>query len=238
MRPLAVQPVRRASEQVADQLRTRVLSGALPAGTRLPLETELAQQFGVSRATMREALRALAAQRLIRTVKGPGGGNFVTLPTVGNISEIVESGLALVTATHGVTLDEFLEAREVLETRAARLAAQRRSPENVERLRAAIPVEPLKLPTPDQFILNRDFHSEVLSAAGNTLLYLAAQPIFTVLQSNLERSKLGAKVQRGINEQHRGLVASIEAGDADEAEERMRVHLTFLRPAYERAWRS
>src|SRR5262249_39390633 len=82
-------------------------------------ESELARRFGVSRPTVREALRSLAAQRLIRTTKGPGGGNFVTPPTVRTVSELLESGLSLIATAEEGSLDEFLEVREVLETRAA-----------------------------------------------------------------------------------------------------------------------
>jgi DNA-binding FadR family transcriptional regulator len=235
---MTVQPVRRAYEQVADQLRGLILSGSLAPGTRLPLEAELAREFAVSRATVREALRSLSAQRLIRTSKGPGGGNFVTLPTVGNISDVVQASLALLTETHAVSLDDFLEARAVLETRAARLAAERRTDDDLRRLHETIPTEPLRLPTPDQFAQNRDFHAEVLNAARNALLYIAAQPVFSVLQNNLERSKLGTRVHRAINEQHRELAALIEARDGDGAEECMQAHLEYLRPAYERAWRA
>jgi GntR family transcriptional repressor for pyruvate dehydrogenase complex len=237
MERVDVQPIRRAYEQVADQLRAQILAGTLAPGDRLPPEATLANDFGVSRATVREALRSLAAQRLVRTVKGPGGGNFVTLPTVGGISEFVQASLALLSETHTVTLDEFLEARDVLETRAVRLAAERRTDEHIRRLREAIPAEPLKLATHDQFTHNRDFHAEVLSAAGNPLLTIAALPVFSVLSNNLERSKLGTKVHRAINDQHRELAALIEEGDGDAAAESMHEHLEYLRPAYERAWR-
>ena len=79
--------VRKGYEQVADQIRELIISGTIERGERLPNETALASEFGVSRATVREALRLLAAQDLIRTAKGAGGGSYVTLPTVDRISE-------------------------------------------------------------------------------------------------------------------------------------------------------
>jgi GntR family transcriptional repressor for pyruvate dehydrogenase complex len=232
----SVDPVRPAYEQVAEQLRAMILSGSLPPGSRLPLESELGRRFGVSRPTVREALRSLGAQRLIRTTKGPGGGNFVTPPTVRTVSELVESSLSLIARAENVSLEEFLEVREVLEIRAAKLAAERRTPEHLERLRATIPDEPLRLATENQFAHNRDFHAEMLTAAGNTLLYLAAQPIFLVLQTKLDRSTLGPRVHRAINEQHRELTRAITDGNPDEAADLMGEHLAYLRPAYERAW--
>ena len=66
--------MRKAYEQVADQLRELIVTGELAPGERLPTETVLAREFGVSRATVREALRLLAAQGLIRTAKGAAAG--------------------------------------------------------------------------------------------------------------------------------------------------------------------
>jgi len=227
----------KAYEVVAGRLREQILDGELPQGTRLPNETVLAAEFGVSRATVREALRLLAAQNLIRTAKGAGGGSYVTVPSADHISESLRSGLDLLAVAEDVTLEELLEARELLEVPAARLAALRRSQEDLERLRGAIPPQPLRLATREQFALNKDFHSVVIEASRNTLLCIAAQPVFSVLQTHLARSRLGRRFHRAINEHHRAITAAIAAGDARAAEREMRSHLQFLRPFYEKAWR-
>src|SRR5581483_9186532 len=215
-------------ELVAERLRDRVVHGELQPGERLPNEAALAVHFGVSRATIREALRVLAAQNLIRTSKGAGGGSYVTLPSVGGVSEFVQSSISLLADADDVTLEELLEARELLEVPAARLAARRRD---------AIPDQPLRLGTQRQFVCNQDFHLAVIEGSRNALLTIAAQPVFAVLQRNLARSKLGARFHRTINQHHRAITAAIEAGDADAAGSEMYSHLEFLRPYYERAWR-
>ena len=220
------------------RLREQILEGVLEEGLRLPKETVLAEDFGVSRATIREALRLLTAQNLIRTAKGAGGGSFVTVPSVDHISESLRSGIGLLATADDLTLEELLETRELLEVPAARLAARRRSEDDLVLLQASIPDRPLQLPTKEQFVYNRDFHSCVIAACGNTLLSIAAQPVFAVLQRNLARSKLGARFHRTINEHHRAIAAAIEAGDADAAGGEMYDHLEYLRPYYERAWRS
>ena len=110
-----------------------------------------------------------------------------------------------------MTLEELLEVRELLEVPAAELAARRRDGEQVERLRAAIPGEPLRLGTQEQFVYNADFHSIVIEACGNVLLSIAAQPIFAVLQTHLARSRLGRKFHVAINEHHREIADAIEA---------------------------
>jgi len=234
---MSVRRVRKAYEQVADQLRELIVSGKLERGERLPNETVLAREFGVSRATVREALRLLTAQSLIRTAKGAGGGTYVTLPTVDHVSEFLNSALELLAAAEHVTLDELLEAREALEVPAARMAALRRSDRHVEQLEAAIPPDPGKLAPNEQFVYNADFHTSVIEASGNGFLMMAAQPLFSILQTQLARSSLGARFHKGINDQHRAIVAAIDSGDADRAERDMRLHLEWLRPHYERTWR-
>src|SRR5437870_13803806 len=119
------------------ELRTRVVAGTLPPGSRLPNEEVLAREFGVSRATLREALRSLAAQDLIRTAKGAGGGSYVTLPSVEGVSSFLHSSITLMADANDVSLENLLEARELLEVPAARLAARRRSETQLELLRGA-----------------------------------------------------------------------------------------------------
>jgi DNA-binding FadR family transcriptional regulator len=230
--------VRKAYEQVADQLRDLILSGELEPGARLPTEQTLARDFGVSRATVREALRVLATQNLIRTTKGATGGSFVILPTADHISDFLSSNISLLSQTETVSLDEFLELREFLEVPAARLAARRHTPEALERLQAAIPGHPRDLGTEEQFIYNKDFHSQVVLASENTLLSIAVQPIFSVMQTNLSRSALGRRFHDQINDDHRAIATAIAAGDEDAAAEEMHRHLAYLRPFYEKAWRS
>jgi DNA-binding FadR family transcriptional regulator len=234
---MPVRRVRKAYEQVNDQLRELIVSGGLAPGERLPNEAVLAREFGVSRATVREALRILTAQNLIRTTKGAGGGSYVTLPTVDHISEFLRGNLKLLSESDHVTLEEFLELRELIEVPAARLAAERASQADVDRLRETIPEQPLRMTTQEQFIYNKGFHTVIVEACGNTLLYIATQPVFSVLQTHLARSTLGRSFHSSINEHHRAILAAIASGDADGAAEQMRTHLEYLRPAYERAWR-
>ena len=105
------------------------------------------------------------------------------MPSAGQLSESLRSGIDLLTAADDLTLEELLEARELLEVPAARLAARRRTDEDLLMLDAAIPDRPLHLPMQEQFVYNRDFHSCVIAACGNTLLSIAAQPVFAVLQT-------------------------------------------------------
>jgi DNA-binding FadR family transcriptional regulator len=227
----------KAYEQVAAALRARVVAGELAPGARLPTEMMLAAEFGVSRATVREALRLLAAESLIRTAKGATGGSYVTVPSADHLTASLRSGIGLLADARDVSLEQLLEARQLLEVPAARLAAARRREEDLERLQATIPGRPLDLGAQEQFAYNADFHSIVLEASGNVLLAIAARPVFDVLQTRLVRSNLGARFHRTINAHHRSIAAAIAAGDDDAAGGEMHDHVEFLRPFYERAWR-
>ena len=138
LRAMKVERIRKAYEQVADQLLSMINSGELKPGDRLPSEAELAADFGVSRTTVREALRILATRNLIHTRKGMAGGHFIVEPTVGSISEFLVANYGLLTAANTVTLEHLLQAREMIEGPAAAIAAR-----NARRRRSReAPLEP------------------------------------------------------------------------------------------------
>lgn len=230
--------VRKSYEQVADQLRDLIVTGRLPQGGRLPTEAVLAREVGVSRATVREALRLLAAQGLIRTAKGQGGGSYATMPTVDHISQALSSNITLLADARDLTLEELIEARVLLEVPAARLAARRRAEGDVDRLRATIPADRPALGTQEEFVHNRDFHATLIECCGNRLLQIAAQPVFSALQTSLSRSGLPRVFHRSIHAHHLLIAEAIDAGDEDGAASEMDDHLAFLVPYYEKAWRA
>lgn len=235
---LPLRRVRKSYEQVADQLRSLIVTGDLPQGGRLPTETELARELGVSRATVRESLRLLAAQGLVRTLKGQTGGSYVTLPTFDHISESLGSSISLLADARDLTLEELIEVRELLEVPAARLAARRRRDGDVERLRATIPADRPALDTQAEFVHNRDFHATLIDCCENRLLRIAAQPVFSALQTSLSRSGLPRVFHRSIHAHHARIVEAVEAGDEDAAAAEMHEHLAFLVPYYEKAWKA
>lgn len=232
-----LQRVRKAYEQVYDQLRELIMHGELERGQRLPGEAALAREFGVSRGTVREALRLLAAQNLIRTAKGAGGGSFVTLPTADHVSEVLQANIRLLNESREVSAQDMLEARELLEAFAARMAARRRHKDDLDRLRACIIEDPLELGTERQHARNTAFHRALLEASGNTLLAIAAQPVFAILQTNMRRREIERGTLAQVNDDHRHILAAVEEGDADAAEQCMREHLAMLRETYVRLWK-
>jgi DNA-binding FadR family transcriptional regulator len=232
----AVRTRQKAYEEVAAELRRQIVDGDRPNGERLPNENALAAQYGVSRATIREALRLLTAQDLIRTAKGAGGGSYVQAPSPRSIADFLRGSFNVLSAAEHLTVEELLEARELLEVPAARLAAARRVGEDVARLREAIRAGGQKTDADAEFAYNKDFHAVVLDACGNTLLAIAAQPVFTVLMTGFDRTSLGARFHQAVRSQHREIADAIDKGDGDLAGTLMHDHLEYLRPTYEKLW--
>ncbi len=186
---MKVERIRKAYEQVADQLLAMINSGELKPGDRLPSEAELAADFGVSRTTVREALRILATRNLIHTRKGMAGGHFIVEPTVGSISEFLVANYGLLTAANTVTLEHLLQAREMIEGPAAAIAARNRDDDDLEKLRTSLSDDISAVSEADALAKFRNFHLFLLEATKNQLLVVAAAPIFTVLQSTIVRRR-------------------------------------------------
>jgi GntR family transcriptional regulator, transcriptional repressor for pyruvate dehydrogenase complex len=235
-----------AHEQVAAHIRQSILSGELGPGARLPNEIELAETFGVSRTTIREALGGLVGQGLIVKTRGLTGGSYVAEPSIDQLSETMQVGLHLLGRSEGISVEEFVEIRELLEVPAARLAAERRTDEDLVQLAATIP--PVEKSHPDsrgrrvgdlhRHRADRWFHTAVVDICRNRLLTLAAEPIFIVLQQQMMARRYGVTYHREIIHQHRDIAAAIEAGDPDRSGELMREHLEWLRPSYRMVWQA
>ena len=114
-----------ASEQVALEIRRYLARRDLRPGERLGTEQELAAEFGVSRPTLREALRLLAGSHLVRASRGPGGGIFVARTAEQGMSQSLSDAIAMMLETRAVSLQELLEARLLLEVPLAGQAAYR-----------------------------------------------------------------------------------------------------------------
>src|ERR671911_2622595 len=142
-RPLAhdAKPIRGASEQVAVLIQHHIQREDLRPDDFLGREEDLAAQFGVSRPTLREALKLLASGNLIRANKGPGGGIFVAHTADQGVRRSLSDSLDMMVETGAVSLEELLDARMLLEVPVAGLAALQAGEETLDRLRAALAAE-------------------------------------------------------------------------------------------------
>jgi DNA-binding FadR family transcriptional regulator len=220
-----------AYRQVADQLRSLIVSGQLGPGDRLPSEAELSEMFGVSRGTVREALRALSSRDLVITTRGSTGGTFVAHVQPSAVADYLETSIGLMSGHH-LSVTEILEARELLEVPAAGLAAERCTEEGARELHSALDTEIAVRERGALFIEHRHFHVVVLETARNGLLGLMTEPVFRVLQERLTRPGLEEEVWQGVGSDHADIAERIVAGDATGAREAMSAHLLRLRDIY------
>jgi DNA-binding FadR family transcriptional regulator len=215
-------PIRptRASSDVIAQIRRAILSGQYRPGDRLPTEREMAQQFGVSRVTVRDALRALEANGLVRVKVGGQGGPYVSEPDIALLSDSIGTHLHL----RGTTFQELAEARQALETTAAQLAAQRATDEDLAALEAAIhgPIQPPADPAASSL----DFHTALMVAAHNQALLAMFRATRALIQQAFDALHAQQPdMADAARKTHGELYAAIAARQADRAAELMRSHL-------------
>ena|SRR5690242_13120015 len=217
--------VRTASDVLADRLRAQILAGELPAGTQLPVERELAERTGVSRTVVREALKALAREGLVRTRVGRNGGTVVTRPDTGSIVRSLDQ----FAQAGDVPLHALLEARELVEPLCAGLAASRRSEEQLAELEAIHERLTAARSQADAEPENIRWHVAVARASGNELLASFVEGLAGVRKAGTENRHLSARMRVQVVEAHAAIMAAIRAGDADAASRRMRRHITAYR---------
>jgi GntR family transcriptional regulator, transcriptional repressor for pyruvate dehydrogenase complex len=216
------------SDEVAQRLRAQIQTEGLRPGDRLGREEDLARRFGVSRPTLREAVRALSSAHLVRVNKGPGGGIFVAATPEQGIGRSVSDAVASMLESEALTIEELLETRLLLEVPLAGLAAQRAGDAEIEQLDALIREAGQTLPEVDAAV-----HRSVARIARNSLAAAFTDWIVEVLLAPLHELVAPAAVEEVIVEQHRDLLRAVRRGDPAAAERAMREHLTYLRDLVE-----
>ena len=199
------------------------------SGDRLGTEQGLAAEFGVSRPTLREALRLLASSHLIRASRGPRGGIFVASTPNEGIGRSLSESISTMLETQSVSLSELVEARLQLEVPLARLAARNATAETILKLDAAITEQEGKHPASDAFRLaDACFHRTIAAAAGNDLLRAFASWTLDVLQPSLVATIGDAMDADLILTQHREILRAIRRGQPTGAARGMSRHLEYV----------
>jgi GntR family transcriptional repressor for pyruvate dehydrogenase complex len=218
-----------ASVQIALEIRRYLARTGLSPGDRLGTEQELAAEFGVSRPTLREALRVLSSAHLIRASRGPRGGIFVASTPNEGMSRSLSESISTMLETQSVSLGELVEARIHLEVPLAELAARRATAETVLKLAAAIEEQEGKHPASDAFRLaDACFHRTIAATAGNELMRAFASWTLDVLQPSLVE-KVGDAIDGDtIIRQHREILRAIRRKQIAGAGRAMCRHLEYL----------
>ncbi|WGX98158.1 FadR/GntR family transcriptional regulator [Nocardioides sp. L-11A] len=209
----------RLYEQVAEQITAWIADAGLGVGDRLPPERELAQQLGVSRATLSQALVALEVIGAV-TVRH-GDGTVISQTTAGTIAQAIRE--------HADRLPEILETRDALETKIAALAAQRRTDEDLAQIEAALAAMAAEIAAGGRGIDGDErFHAAVTAASHSALLArLMVEIGALVRETRIESLSQPDRPQASLAG-HRAIAAAIAAGDPTAAARAMQDHIGLV----------
>lgn len=223
--PVQLQPMQvpKASDVLANDLRERILTGAIASGTVLPPERELVTQTRMSRTTVREALRILEVQGLVVIKTGRSGGAFVQQPGGGSVATSVN----LLIRGQQLRLTDLLETREAIEPACASLAARYRRDDDLVALDAAnTTIGDLAIPLDAFLQANVDWHLAVAAASHNELLTGFMGALSTAIYSSTENTAfVDEDVRRTTHRAHKTITNAIRAGDPAAAARRMTNHV-------------
>jgi GntR family transcriptional repressor for pyruvate dehydrogenase complex len=213
------------TDDAVNKIRELIIAGELQPGDRLPQESALADQLGISRNSMREAVRILEQMRVLNVRHGSGTYVSSLEPSV-----LLEGISFAVEMMRDQTLREVIEVRQLLEPAATRLAVQRMTPDNLELIRAAFEVHRAQTSIEDLVHFDLEFHSAIIRAANNSTLF----SILDGLSTKTVRLRIwgGIVSENAVNltiDHHEQILKAIEAGDAHLAEATALVHVTHAR---------
>lgn len=220
---------RRAFEVVADQIRGQLATGALQPGDRLPSERELAESFGLSRNTVREALRSLEIGGVLEFRKGATGGAFVREGQ----GDAVIAGFADLFRLGAIKPADLTEARLIVSVSTARLACVRGSEEDFEALRENVKASEAAVAKGDvreRVRVNLEFHRLLARAGRNPVLVILTDALVEIHEQLLE--VLAPLPDSAVMPSRKRLIKHLLARDEEKAASEMESHLKTLEKHY------
>ena len=208
------------TEAATQSIRSEITSGRWAVGEQLPNEAQLSARLGVSRGTVREAVRALVAQGMLETRQGSGTYVRSKADTARSLNRIRHTSLR-----------DRLEMRAALEVEAARLAAQRITPQTIAHLESMLASRGLREETDRATFVERDFafHEAIAAASGNDALIEVYGFFSASIRESIEAT-LDGELPEPDYEAHRQIVDAIATGDPDKASATVR---RFMAPLIE-----
>ena len=224
---------KRLADTIVEQLETMILEGTLQPGQRLPSERELAEQLGVSRPSVREAIQKLTTKGLLN--RRQRSGNFVTDSLGNSFSDPLVQLLEAHPEAHG----DLLEFRRTLEADCAFYAAIRATALDREHIERAWQELDNCYQTPSEEDIEREaladahFHLAIAEASHNVILLHTMRQLFNMLKNNIVTNIGGmysqdVKTRQELIEQHRKLCRAIVEGRAEDARGIAGAHIEFV----------
>lgn len=222
----------KASDRAQRAMLEAIADGDLPIGSDLPSEAQLAERFGVSRLTMREAVGSLADRGVLDVRQGrrnriadPSGWSVLDPDVMAVHARLADDSPAVIAS--------LMEARQVLEVGIARLAAERISEAQLEQLEDALAVMRAEIDRDGDASARADiaFHDVIVDAAGNPFLTGAFTPLQAMLLAVRMRTSASRQVRADAIAHHERILAALRARDADAAASAMAAHMEQTRGA-------
>jgi DNA-binding FadR family transcriptional regulator len=220
----------RLAPQVARAIYIHIVASGWRVGDLLGSEADLLAEHGVSRSVLREALRLLEFNRVVRTRRGPGGGVFVDAPT----RTAVVGAMAVYLETRGITAMDLFEVREIVELATVSLAVEKLDDAGVAMLEATLEEE---RGNDEVREVAQHLHERIADLSANRVLalFLDALTRLARLHTPASAEDIGMTTATAANRMrriHRRIVAAIIARDVDEARRLMQRHLSALAPMH------
>lgn len=224
------------SKQIAEQLRTAIIDGRFKIGERLPTEDELAQRYGVSRPSIREALKRLAAQNLVRAKRGPTGGNFVVKPSYENLAESLSGAATLLVGMGALGIEEIIEARRALQRSCLELAVTQAKQEHFQNIETALARQQDPDISDEDFCqADVEFHRALVDATDNGMLRFV---MYTVIEALIPVTNMVVTMVRersDIISMHRQMLEHLSRREAEGLKASMDELLDYLLEKFEQA---
>ena len=216
----------RLHEDIVQQFHNLIRQGKLKHGDRLPSERDLAEQFKVSRSSVREAIRSLELQGLV--VSKRGSGTFINADNLDAVLALMPATLS----TGGEDLSHVFEMRHLLEPPIAALAARRATSEEMKLLRQILEQQRMQIEAGETGVeSDTAFHFALASATHNTALVKVVSAVEDILQMSRDLSlQEPGRPQRSLASHHE-ILETIIAGDAERSQRAMEHHLTAVEPS-------
>ena len=229
MTAIAAQTDTSLAADIAAQLRDSIVEGELVSDERLPGEQELAERYSVSRPTIREALKRLAAQNLIRSRRGPTGGTFVNRISWAQAHDSLATLSMLVVGMQGADPAEVIEARLALLKACLPFAIKRRDASHIAIMRAEIDVQRNTATSDEEFCASDvRFHRALADAAGNPMLSFQMAGVVEGMQPLLNLITYQARDREVMATGHEAIADALEAHDLKTAEAQLSAMAAYV----------
>jgi DNA-binding FadR family transcriptional regulator len=225
-----------AAKQIAEHIRSAILEGRIKGEERLPTEEELAARYRVSRPTVREALKRLAAQNLISSRRGPSGGTFVSSLRLEDLAENITAAATMLVTVGGLDMDEIADARIELEGLCCRLAVRHLREPVLASLRQALDKQSDSSLSDEDFCASDvQFHRIIVDATQNRMLRFVMYAMIESLVPVTNMIIVYVRDRSTIIGHHKLMLEALERRDADELCRNLEALIDYLKDSYVKA---